>query len=230
MTISEAMDVVRALCGKPDVDPILVRFAMDEGRREIERRGNYYWMSVGVDLAVFEDQYIYPITTAVDAGFNLPDYKLSRYAFIKRSDSSGIPWSMLPIGSHASMVDIHNFDAEGQPDAASVDNATMYLSPIPNTLYDVALFYFAWTTNDDDITATDELFTQWPMLIISSALAVLIPMLTKNKEDAAFWMSTRDDEIKKAKDFTNARLGEPLANHVVDASEAARVLQSLQEK
>jgi len=227
MTISEAMDITRSLCGKPDVDPLLLRFAMDEGRREIERLGNYYWMAQKIALNLFEDVQEYSITTASGNGFDLSDFKIHRYAFMKAesaSDDSDVEWYKLPIGSHSDAMDVAQSDDEGRPEAASIENTTFFCYPTPDQVYDLQFFYFGWTTNASDITDTDELFTRWPMMIIAAALSVLVPLVTKNKEDAAFWLKMRDDEIEKAKDFTNKRLGEP-ANQM-SASEAAKILQA----
>src|SRR5262245_2451147 len=103
MTISEAMDVVRALCGKPDVDPVLLRFAMDEGRREIERKGNYYWMASIVSKALVTSQSSYAILTSGSNGFNLSSFKAVRYVF-QRATSGGTTWILLPVGSHAAAL------------------------------------------------------------------------------------------------------------------------------
>ena len=224
MTVSEAMDIVRALCGKPDVDPTLLRFAMDEGRREIERQGNFYWMAVKSENYLFNAENEYSITTAAGAGFDLTDYKLHRYIFI-RENASDTTWVLLPVGSHASAIDIAATDAEDQPEAAAVDNETLFVYPTPDTQYNIMFFYWGWTTNKADITGTDELFTRWPMLIISAALAQLIPLLTKSKEDAQFWLGYRDDEIKKAKAFTNVRMGEQSDDGQISVSDAAKILQ-----
>ena len=221
-SVSEIQDLLRSKLGVPDIDPFVLKYILAQGRRELETRGNYYYMVGGPkDHTLTISTQSYSLTSSSGTGLGITNYKDKRSLFIK--DVAGTQYIQLPIGSWVSSIE-EMPTTSAKPQAAVIENDTIYFLPTPDAAYPVRLLYFNWTTNPADITSTDELFTRWPDAILYASIMAGKRFLTQGKDQASEWEGMMKDQISLLKKFTKSRIGEP--DDGISTSEAATILQA----
>ena len=222
MTVSEFQDMVRRKLGVPDLDPTDLQLFAVWGRYELESRGNYYYGIALKDHTLTASTQSYSLTSSSGTGLGITAYKEHRELFIR--DASGQIWLPVPIGSWDTTLPDHAHSTTGKPQAATIENETLYLFPSPDAAYNIRLVHFNWTTNPADITSTDELFTRWSQAIFYSTMMVAKRFQTQNPQAGKEWEDMMTAQIKQLKEFTNRRLSSSINS--MSVREAATVLQA----
>lgn len=222
-TVSELQDLLRLKLGDPGIEPFLLNFFMDEGRRLIEQEANVYWM-VGIKTgSLTASTQSYSLTSSSGTGFALTNYKSHRNLWVR--ETAGTEWFECPIGSwSAAMEEYPISGANDRPRIAVVENATLYLFPTPDDAYPYTFNHWLWTSNSSTITDTDESLTRWPMLLLWASCIAARRFYEHSPAAGQEYMDVFVDEMKKVKKFTNERLATPI--HTPNLREAAQVLQA----
>ncbi len=223
MILSAFQDMVRGKLGVIDIDPADLDFIIEQGRRGLELRGNYYYMSGTKDFLTVANQDTHSIV-GTNLGTNdlgLVDYKLHDEAYIKTV--LGTQWLPIEIGTFASALDLYSTTA-AKPKAIVIDNEDLIFYPTPDTIYQIKFFHWNWTSSPIDVSSTDELLKRWPLAFLASAVWFGKRWLTQNPNAATEWETTMDDQVELLKSFTNERLISPV--NKMSTRAAAQILQA----
>jgi hypothetical protein len=221
-TVSEIQDMVRRKIGVPNLDPEDLKMIMAWGRSELESRGNYYYGVALKDTALTASTQSYSLTSSTGAGFGLTNYKEHRSLFIR--EVSGANWLPLPIGGWDSALPDHSHTVSNKPQAAVIENDTIYFLPTPDAAYPIRLYHFNWTTNPESLSGTDELFTRWSQAIYYACMFTGKNFTNNSQNAGAQYEELMMTQVERLKDFTNRRM-EDLIN-TMSTREAAQVLQA----
>ena len=205
MNIGQVKDIVRDNIGRRDLPTHTLDFILGSGRREIEKSHNFYWMRASKTFNLVIDQASYSITTSASGGLNLPNFKDVRVLFEK--DPSFSRWSEVLINDFNQVHPLYPTDDVGEPEAAVIDNETLYVfPPLPDKAYNMNLYHWEWTENPDGNTESDEVTERWPELLIYAATAFGLQYLTHNLEIALPWQQLMQNELVKAKRYSDDRM------------------------
>ena len=201
MIVSVVEDILRLKFGVPDMDPVMLTFIRDAARSEIESKGNFYWQATHEDITipVGVDEF------NVRIDFIVPDFSEFRFVALQRN---GL-WRFIFPGSIQATLEGVDVDAVGFVERCTFENGVLKLSPIPEEETEGTLYYFKSTAEPSDVSETDDLYTDFPQLILFQSLAVGERLLNKNLEAAKVWEDLAQDQIEKALAYTAKMLGEP---------------------
>ena len=205
MNLGAIKDIVRDIIGRDVLQGHVLNFALDSGRREIEKTANFYWMRSSKTWSCVVDQGDYSITTSTSNGLNLPNFKdvLALFSSIPSSNQ----WQEVLSGEIFLLEKAYQTDAEGQPRYYVVDNTTLKLyPPDPDQTYDMKLWHFEWTSNVDDNTESDELTNRFPEALIYAACIWGFTQVRKDEGRAQYYRDLLRMEIKKIQDLNLDRM------------------------
>lgn len=216
MLVSEVEDVLRLKFAIPDMSPVLLKFIRDAARSEIESKGNFYWQADHEDITipVGDDEF------NVRTDFVVPDFFDFRFIALQRNDK----WRFIFPGSWQATLEGVAVTGTGFPERCTFENGVLRISPIPDDEIEGTLFYFKSTEEPSDVSETDDLYTDFPQLILFQSLAVGERLLNKNLEAAKVWEDLAQEQVEKALMYTQKVLGEP--GEEISASTAAKILQA----
>ena len=184
MLLWEVKDVVRSHFGGTAFPSIQLDHALTQGRRMIEAHANFWWMQGEKDFTLTINQQSYPIYTG---DILLPNFKDMRALSWK--EPTGVSYEPVAAGDHTKEELDVLFDTDdiGSPEAAVVDNATLYVyPPKPNKAYSMRLYRYSWTDNPAQ-TSTDDLLNFFPMALVYAALAWGYELELKDLQGAGYW-------------------------------------------
>ena len=219
MFVYEVEDVLRSKFGVADMSPTMLKFIRDAARSEIESKGNFFWQASSADIQL-------PTSVAafdVKVDFIVPDFQEFRFLALQKNSK----WRFIFPGSWQATLEGVDVAGTGFPERCTYENGVLTVSPIPDDDIEGKLFYFATTSEPEDLTGstgTDDLYTDWPQLILFQALAVGERLLNKDIVAAKVWNDLAQEQIDKALDYTAKLLGEP--RDEMSASAAAKILQA----
>jgi hypothetical protein len=219
MIVSAVEDILRLKFGQPDMDPVLLKMIRDMARSEIESKGNFYWQAAHEDITIPVGDSEFNVRT----DFVVPDFFDFRFLALQRGTVGSKSWRFIFPGSWQATLEGVLVLGEGFPERCTFENGVLRISPIPEEEVEGTLFYFKSTTEPSDVTETDDLYTDYPQMILFASLAVGERILNKNLEAAKLWEDLAQDQIEKALDYTSKVLGEPTEK--ISASTAAKILQ-----
>ena len=184
MNLWEAKDIVRAHFGGTAFPTVQLDHALTQGRRMIEAHANFWWMQGEKDFALTINTASYALYTGV---ILLPDFKDARALSWKLA--AGVSYEPVSLGDHTKeeLDVLYDTDDEGPPEAAVIDNATLYIyPPKPDVAYSMRLYRYSWTDNPAQ-TAEDDLLNFFPMALVYAALAWGYELELKDLQGAAYW-------------------------------------------
>lgn len=202
MDMGGIKDVVRELVERFNVPNHILTYALDRGRREIEKRGNFYWMSVSTpkDWDTIDGQQDYSVTTSGSGGLNLPTFKDARALGSKdtgTNDTAYVEVDMDP--PLEELMFTYATDDTGQPEVAILENTTLKLyPPDPDQVWNMRLYYWQWTANPTANSGTEELTDRWPEALIYGA-TMAVHETKKDLAGALYWQKMMEQEIIKIK-------------------------------
>ena len=188
MKLFEVKFIVRQHFANLQLSPMMLNLSLTQGRREIETHGNWWWMKKEKDFSLVIDQSSYSITTSTSNGLNLPKFKDAR-GMIWKEDASATRFDPVAVGKQEKQdLDIlYGTDDKGSPEAAAIDNVTLYIyPPKPQTAYVMRLYHYEWTDNPTNLN-NDDLLNFFPMALAYSSMAWGYEMVLKDLEGAAYW-------------------------------------------
>ncbi len=198
MTIGEVRDIVRELVERFNIPAHVLNYAMGRGRREIENRENFYWMSVATpkDWSTVDGQQGYSVTLSTSNGLGITNFKDIRILGTKTTSDTAYsevdtdpPLEELAIAFAT--------DDKGQPEVAILENDTLLLfPPDPDAVFDMRLYYWQWTANPTANGTSDELTTRWPEALIYGA-TMAVHETKKDLAGAQYWEKMMEKEIVK---------------------------------
>lgn len=193
MTYGEIKDVIREHFGRVGWPTFMLDQALAAARRDIEKQGNYYWMRSSGTFNTSASTATYAITSGT---INKPNFKDLRALHIKESSSTF--WTPVDIGNMPLEEAKLAFatDDEDMPTLGVVDNATLYLFPIPDDTYNCTIYHFEWTSNQSNLE-TDELSNRFPDALIYGALAWGCDQFTQAHGEADRWRALYALELQK---------------------------------
>ena len=205
MPLGKAKDVFREHFGRVGLNTAILSLGLTEGRKLIEKEGNFWWMRGTQDIVAAIGQQEYTIEDGGD--FDIANFKDARFLMQKESQESN--WSPIDLGvtDQEELDMVYDDDDEGEPERAVIENATVRLyPPLPDKAYDLRLYYYEWTDNPTDNTDTDDLLKNWGMAVCYGAIIWGFEMQLKDHQGAQYWRTLlggqpfgRGGEIAKLK-------------------------------
>jgi hypothetical protein len=186
MLLYEAKDVVREHFGRLGLPTSILTIALNEGRKMIEKEGNFWWMRTIADFVTVVGQQEYVIGDADD--IDIANFKDARA--LQQKMSSEVNWEPVDLGiiDEEELNLMYDEDDDGEPENAVIDNVTLKLfPPMPDLAYDMRLYAYQWTDNPTDNTATDDLLKNYGMAVVYGALIWGFEMELKDLQGAAYW-------------------------------------------
>ena len=207
MVYGTAKDIVRSNLGDPKLNNNLLTFFMEQGRREVETLGNFYWMVSTKDFILTPSRSAFSLTGATDLA--LTNFKEARYVLAKAQGTTR--WYSLRIKGFEEARIVDPTDKVGPPKIAVVNNITLFIfPPTADTTYDIELGFFQWTLMPTaGNTATDELLTFWPQTAIWAATMVGVLHKTKDALAAKPYADLLQNELAKIQIYSDNRLRIP---------------------
>ena len=228
MNLAQVKDIVRENVGRDKASPHMLDWALDEGLREIEKTGNYYWMRAVKTWSAVVDQQAYSLTTSSSSGLNIPKYKDARIMLTSDQTLSNPDWDEVfgPIDMEDIGLQFADTD-EGMPVAWTLDEATstgtledpntaatapsiLLYPPKPDKTYSMRLHYFQWTSLPTATTSSaHEILLRWPEALIFTATSHLLTSITKDPQYGTYWMQKftdkREGELQKIVRYNRQR-------------------------
>ena len=228
MNVAQVRDVVRENVGRDKASSHLLEWSLDQGLREIEKTGNYYWMRAVKTWSAIVDQQPYSITTSTSGGLNIPKYKDTRILLVSDQTLSNPDWDEVfgPIDIEDIGLQFADTD-EGMPVAWALDEATstgtledpataatspsiLLYPPKPDKTYSLRLHYFQWTSLPSATTSSaHEVLLRWPEALIYLATEALLTSITKDPQFATVWrqrfVNKQDGELQKIVRYNRTR-------------------------
>lgn len=186
MYLYEAKDVVREHFGRLGLPTSILNIALTEGRKLIEKEGNFWWMRTIADFVAVVDQQEYVIGDADD--IDISNFKDARALHQKRSED--VRWEPVELGivDEEQLNLMYDEDDDGEPEYAIIDNVTLKLfPPLPDVAYDLRLYAYQWTDNPTANTSTDDLLKNFGMAVVYGALIWGFEIELKDIQGAAYW-------------------------------------------
>ena len=209
MKYGEAKDHVRDHIGDKDIPTYQLDYFMAQGRRELETRGNFYWM-VGIkDWSTIVGQQDYSITGTSTGQLGLTNFKEMRFLVARTTGTTR--WTPVRQKTFGESLTFYETSKQGIPERVVIENETLYLfPPLPDKTYDMKLFYFQWTSFPTTANlGTDELLTRWPQAVIWGATLHGTLVRTKNLDLAKPYQDLLQMEIDKIQPYSDQRLNLP---------------------
>lgn len=228
MKYYEVRDIVRENVGRDKAAQHQLDWSLQQGLREIEKEGNFYWMRAVKTFSLVVNQQGYSITTSTDSGLNIPNYKDARILLVSDQTLDNPDWGEVfgPVDIEEASLEFADTDT-GQPIIWSLDEAvatktqtdplTAASSPsilvwpnLPDKTYSMRLHYFQWTSLPSDTTSqAHEVLLRWPEALIYLATEVLLTSLTKDPQYGAVWRqkfaNREDGELRKIRRYDKDR-------------------------
>lgn len=188
MYLYEAKDFVREHFGRLGLPSTLLNLALAEGRKMIEREGNFWWMRTIADWSLIVGQQEYTIEDGGDVDIaNFKDARALQY-----KESSEERWGHIDLGiiEEDELNLMYDEDDDGPPEFAVIDNVTLKLyPPEPDEAYDMKLYAYQWTDNPTDNTETDDLLRNYGIAVCYGALIWGFEIELKDIQGAQYWRS-----------------------------------------
>lgn len=208
MKMGEIKDVVRDILGRDVMQGHIMDLALASGRREIEKKANFYWMRSSKTWNITAGTNLYPITVSTGVGLNLPNFKDIHALFSKQSSTT--QWDEVLPGDIFQLERQYQTDAPGQPRHYVVDNVTLRLyPPEPESAFNMSMFHFEWTTNptaNSGTSGSDELTDRWPEALIYSGCIWGFVQVRKDEARAQHYRGLLELEIKKMQEYNLDRM------------------------
>ena len=185
MQLWEAKDIVRSHFGGTAFPTIQLDHALTQGRRMIEKHANFWWMQGEKDFSLTIDQDSYPVYTGTILLPNLKDIRA-----ISWKEPTGVSYEPIFYGDHAKeeLDVLYDTDDEGSPEAATLEDATLYFyPPNPDKAYGIRLYRYSWTDNPAQTATADDLLNFFPMALVYAALAWGYELELKDMQGAQYW-------------------------------------------
>lgn len=216
MTYGTAKNIVRDAIGDRNLNNSLMTFFVEQGLREIETRGNFYWMVSTKFFLIDTSRSAYSLTGSSDLA--LTNFKEARYLLQKAQGTTR--WTPVKIKGLEETVSLYTTNATGEPKTAAVDNETLYIfPPKADQAYDMQLGFFQWTSMPSaGNTATNEVLTRWPQAIIWAAAMHGILHKTHDSLAAKPYAELLQSELEKVQTYSDERLRIPDINRMKNAA------------
>lgn len=187
MKLFNIKDIVREHIGRLGLPSEILVLALDGGRREVEKNGNWWWARSTKSWNTTIDTASYPITTSTGVALNLPKFKDIRA--IKTKVSTDKRWAPVEVGQMTleDTEETYATDEKGTPEVAVVDNVTLILFPIPDKAFNMKMWHWEWTSNPTLNTDTDDLIDRFPEALIYGALIWVYEIYLKDIQGATYW-------------------------------------------
>ena len=203
MVLGDIKEIVRTTIGKRDIEPVLLSYIVESGRRDIEKENNWYYMrkTAALTLTIATQAY----TIASGGAINEANFKSARQFMYRLS--TGNMFTEIISGDRNQLDLEYTTDGTGAPERYTIDDeagvTSLLVYPVaPAIAYVTRLLYYAWTVNPtSDATGTDELIARWPELLIYSSIAQGYRIVTKEEELAAPWDAKMQMELQKLKRY-----------------------------
>lgn len=209
MNIGEIKDVVRDNVGNRDIAPHMLTYFLDMGRRELEKRFNFWFMRRTKDVTLIVDQQEYSITTAASGGFDIPDFKDVRTIWTRDPDPTfqrQFTFPPVKLVDFDEALSIFAIDDTGEPEQAVVDNNSLFVfPPNPDRAYITRFFHWVWTNNPTSDSGSDDLTTRFPEALIYAATMAGVRLTTKNEELARPWQQLMEAELRRIEQYEKDR-------------------------
>lgn len=215
MKLYECLDIIREQIGRDRISDPLLKWCLDRGLREIEKRDNFYWMEAKQTFDILEDQQEYSI--AEDLLIN--DFKESEIMFGSDRTAEDPQW--FEISGPDTKADTKPNFAEGDRGIPGFftlqeddDNPSILLwPPKPQQDYRGEWHYFRWTALPTAANSeSHEVLRRWPESLIYLACEQAVMVTTKDPEQAMYWRSLFinidpkvNTEYKRIKDYQQSR-------------------------
>lgn len=198
MLYGEVKDQVRQNLGQDDLPNDVLKYILDSGRREIEKRGNWYYMVTTATWNLTSGDNTYDVTASPVSATNFKDLRI-----LLEKDPSVTMWAEVYMQNEQYVDQVYATDDEGEPvDAVLVNNVLTLYPPDPDKAYNMKMHYWAWTSNPSNNLTSDELTTRWPELLILSATAFGKRYL---QQDPGQYPQLFEQEIDKLTKYQNER-------------------------
>ena len=187
MKLYQVKDIVREHLGRLGIPTKILVLALDGGRREVEKAGNWWWARATKTFNTTASTASYPITTSGGVALNLPDFKDIRALKVKASTDTR--WEPVEIGQTTleDAEETYATDEEGTPEVGVIDNVTLVLFPTPDQAFNVKMWHWEWTANPTLNTETDDLIDRFPEALIYGSLIWAYEIYLKDMQGAAYW-------------------------------------------
>lgn len=189
MKLYEAKDIVREHFGRLKFPTTFLNHALTQGRRVVEKHGNFWWMRQTKDFSLVVNQPIYKIKTVSGSNaLNLPNFKDARW--LNWKEPTGVRYEPVSLGTLTKEeLDLHyDTDDTGSPEAAIIENDELIIYPLlPDDTYGMRLYIYQWTDNPVSNLDSDDLLEFFPMALIYAALAWGYEMEVKDFSSANYW-------------------------------------------
>lgn len=186
MLFHEVKDIVREYAGKTGMPTTMLDLALENGRLDLEKSQNMWWMQADYDWLTVVDQREYPITVATDNGLEITNFKDIRA--LKYKEEEEVDWQPVEVGTYTKedLDGMFDEDEEGEPELACVEGANLLLYPIPDDEYDVRIYYWQYTANPTNLES-DEITLHFPMALVYSAYKWIHEIYLKDTQGATYW-------------------------------------------
>jgi len=203
VALADIKDVVRQTLGKRDLEPAILNYIIESGRRMVEKENNWYWMRKLITHTLTIDDGEYTVAAAGDIAE--ANFKQSRIMLAK--DPNLTHWSEVFAGDQNQIDLIYATDSTGFPERYVLDDAsdgtlTLRFFPVdPDKAYNIRWYVYVWTSNPASDTDTDELITRWPEVLVNASIAQGYRIINKSEELAQPWQIMMQTEMVKLKRF-----------------------------
>lgn len=200
MKLFEVRDIVRENVGRDKITEVYLKWSLDQGLREIEKTGNYYWMRATKTWNCVVSQQAYSIYTSASSGLNIPAFKDVRILLTQDQTLPNPDWDEVfgPEDMEAAGLEFADTDT-GMPVSFAIDESTttgtqelssniLVYPPLPDKIYNMRLHYYQWTALPTDITSeAHEVLKRWSEALIYLATEAAVVGLTKDPQFGVYW-------------------------------------------
>jgi len=202
MVLGDIKEVVRTTIGKRDIEPVILNYIIESGRRDIEKENNWYYMRKSANLTLVVGQQAYTVQSGGD--INEANFKDTRIYMYRHPSSNR--FYEIPSGDRNQLDLQYTTTDSWAPCGYTMDDEAGVMSlliypPSPDLAYVTKLLYYAWSANPSADTGTDELIARWPELLIYSSIAQGYRIVTKEEELSTPWDSKMQLELAKLKRY-----------------------------
>lgn len=206
MNIAQVRDIVRENVGRDRCSEHLLSWSLDQGLREIEKCGNFYWMRGVKTWSCVVNQQSYSVTNSASNGLGLTNFKSARILLTSDQTLSNPDWDEVfgPIDMEDAGLQFADTDT-GQPVAWALDEDTttsttvdptsnstdphlLLYPPNPDQTYSMRLHYFQWTSLPADTSsAKHEILQRWPEALIYLSTEAAVNAIMKDPQYGQVW-------------------------------------------
>lgn len=178
--------------GRDRISEPVLKWCLDRGLREIEKRDNFYWMEASQTFDILDSQQEYSLTDDL----LITDFKEAEIMLVSDRTETDPIWTEV-VGPEPIANTKSNFSetADGKPNFWTLnedndDPTIMFWPPVPDQDYRGQLIYYKWTNLPDSSTSeAHEVLKRWPEALIYLAMEQAIMVSTKDMEAASYWRS-----------------------------------------